>query len=62
VQVGKYVNMNHTLYTVKRPLQEKVEKAAKKLKTTPDAHIQNITEEKLRKIVLLKQEDVEALS
>jgi len=61
VEIGRYANTQHTIYTIKKPLQEKVERAAEILKTTPDNLIQNIIEEKLRVIGALKLEDIEAL-
>jgi len=61
LEIDKYANTKHVIYTVKKPLQEKVERAAEMLKTTPEILVQNIIEEKLREIAPLKLEDIEAL-
>jgi len=61
LEVSKYANTNHTIYTVKSPLHEKIERCAEKLNTTPDTLAQNIMEEKLREIEALKPEDIEML-
>ena len=61
LEMAKYANTQHALYTVKKRLQEKIERAAEKVNTTPEVLVQNIIEEKLREFAALKQEDVEAI-
>ncbi len=61
VSVSKYANTNCAIYTVKRSLHEKVERAAKTFGTTPKILIQNILEEKLREIRSLKRKEIEAV-
>lgn len=53
VEMSKYANTQHTIYTIKRSLQEKVERVAEMLKTTPEILLQNIIEEKVREIKAL---------
>ena len=60
LEIGKYKNTKYAIYTVEKPLQEKVERAAEKLKVTTEILVQNIIEEKLREIATLKLEDIEA--
>ena len=61
VEMGRYKNTQHTIYTFKKPLQEKVERVAEVLKTTPHILLQNVVEELARKVAVLKREDIEAL-
>ena len=61
LEIGKYANTRHAIYTVKKRLQEKIERAAEKVNTKPEVLVQNIIEEKLREFAALEQEDVEAI-
>jgi len=62
LEIGKYKNTDYAIYTVKKPLQERVEGVAVILKTTPEILVQNIIEEKLREIMALKRGDIEGFT
>ena len=62
VETERYANTQHTIYTFKKPLQEKVERVAEVLKTTPHILVQSIIEEKIREMVALDRGDIERYS